>query len=106
MTLAEALDIVIARTGHKRYRFLCLQHPRPQVRAQYSDLVMRLAARPEQIRPTPPGAAELAQLQGCPFRSAGTDGCQCSRCGLRSGAKVSSLECLVCVRQYPEPQPG
>ena len=38
------LDEAIARTGVARYRFLCLDHPDPQVRAGYQRLVTEIAA--------------------------------------------------------------
>ena len=110
MTLLAALDIVIARTGVERYRYLCLEHPRPQVRAEYSSLVLRLALRfdsgqaaePASSRPTvAESVADVAAIRSCPFRSIGGDGCQCGRCGLKSGAKVSIGECRECVRRYP-----
>ncbi len=44
MTLADALEIVITRTGHERYRYLCLDHPDPAVRAQYSAWVIAQAS--------------------------------------------------------------
>jgi hypothetical protein len=101
MTLTEALDQVIARTGVERYRYLCLEHPKPEVRAEYSAHVLRLAAQ----RPAPnPTAVELvaiaSKVRSCAFRSIESGGCGCARCGLRNGAKVSNLECIQCMRNY------
>ena len=102
MTIAEALDLVIARTGVERYRYLCLEHPKPKVRAEYSALVLRLAAQPPAPDPTAAESVALARkVRDCPFRSIESGGCGCARCGLRSGAKVSILECIQCMRNYP-----
>jgi hypothetical protein len=102
MTITEALDLVIARTGVLRYRYLCLEHPKPEVRAEYSAHVLRLAVQPPAGNPT---AAELVaiarKVRDCPFRSIESSGCGCARCGLRSGVKVSNLECIQCMRNYP-----
>jgi hypothetical protein len=103
MTIAEALELVIARSGVKRYRYLCLEHPNPKVRAEYSGLVLRLASEPPP--PERPGAAEsmalARQLAGCAYRSIESGGCGCAHCGLRGGAKVSIFECFHCMRTYP-----
>ena len=103
MTLADALDLVVARTGVERYRYLCTEHPNPRVRAEYSGLVMRLATAPPD--PTTPTAAEslknAAAVRRCQYRSIeSSGGCGCARCGLRGAAKVSLLECIECVRRY------
>jgi hypothetical protein len=102
MTLPDALDIVVARTGVERYRYLCSQHPRASTRAEYSALILRLALEPNPPpRPTPTESLEvLAAVRRCCFRSAAGDGCSCSRCGLRGGAKVSTGECVACVKLY------
>ena len=42
MTLAEALDIVVARTGHRRYRELC-DPAHPDYNPDYIPVVIRLA---------------------------------------------------------------
>jgi hypothetical protein len=104
MTLPQALDLVTARTGVARYRWLCLEHPRPQVRAEYTALVFRLAAEPESARPDPAEQLRLlAEVRSCQSRSAPLTGCGCSGCGLRGGAAVTAGECLRCVRAYPAP---
>jgi hypothetical protein len=102
MTIAEALELVIARTGVLRYRYLCLEHPKPKVRAEYSELVLRLAAQPPAPGPQPAELLALARkVMECPFRSTDPGGCGCAHCGLRGGAKVSKLECIECMRNYP-----
>jgi hypothetical protein len=101
MTIAEALDLVIARTGVDRYRYLCLEHPAANVRAEYSALVLRLAA--ESPKPGPTVVESLAAalaVRGCMFRSTESKECGCARCGLRNGAKVSILECIQCTKEY------
>jgi hypothetical protein len=37
------LDEAIARTGHERYRYLCLEYPDPEIRRQYQGLVIDIA---------------------------------------------------------------
>ena len=102
MTINEALDLVIARTGVERYRYLCLEHPKPTLRAEYSRLVLRLAAQTPASRPCPTELVALARkVMECPFRSTESSGCGCAHCGLRGGAKVSKLECIECMRNYP-----
>lgn len=102
MSIAEALELVIARSGVQRYRYLCLEHPNPKVRAEYTALVLRLASSPP---PERPGAAEsmalARQVRSCAFRSIESGGCGCAHCGLRDGAKVSIFECFQCMRTYP-----
>jgi hypothetical protein len=108
MTLLEAIDLVIARTGVERYRHLCLHHPSPTVRAEYSGLIFRLAAEGATglASATTPSAAEflalLSAVRSCPYRSleAVPTGCGCGRCGLRGGIRISHLDCLTCVRRY------
>ena len=101
MTLADALDLVIARTGVERYRYLCLEHPRPTVRAEYTALVLRLAAEPPKPGPSTAESMAMAMaVRRCIFRSIESGECGCGRCGLRGGAKVSFLDCIQCVRDY------
>jgi hypothetical protein len=102
MTLVEALELVILRTGVERYHYLCLEHPNAAVRAEYSALVQRLAKEPPGQGPTAAESIALARaVRDCLFRSVEAGGCGCGRCGLRSGAKVSTLECIQCIRSYP-----
>ncbi len=101
MTLIEALDLVVARTGVERYRYLCLEHPRADVRGEYRALVLRLAAEPPLSGPTVAESVALAHaVRQCIFRSIESGGCGCGRCGLRGGSKVSIFECIQCVRSY------
>ena len=81
MTLLEALELVIVRTGVERYRYLCLEHPNALVRAEYSALVQRLAKEPP--GPGPTAAESIAQaraVRDCMFRSTDAGGCGCARC--------------------------
>ena len=54
--------------------------------------------------PAPPSTAESAalvrEMKACPFRSAGTTGCGCGHCGLRTGALVSHGECFKCINKH------
>ena len=102
MTLAGALELVVARTGVERYRYLCLEHPTSSVRAEYSALVLRLAVEPPKPGPTAAESMALSlAVRCCMFRSRESGECGCGHCSLRSGAKVSTLECIECVRNYP-----
>jgi hypothetical protein len=96
----QTLDLVVARTGVERYRYLCLKHPNSTVRAEYAALVVRLAA--EALGSTQSSTVEsvnlLAVVRSCPYRSAPKIGCNCGRCGLRGEARVSIRECFECVR--------
>ena len=60
MTLAESLDIVVARTGVERYRYLCPRTwPDLNVRGtRYSGLIMRMAGNVPQT--TYPSVATMA----------------------------------------------
>lgn len=54
MTLAEALNIVIARTGHQRFRFLCSEaNPDPVSREGYRRAVLTMAGEPAPEPPPP-----------------------------------------------------
>ena len=55
MTLREALDIVIARTGHQRFRFLTSEaNPDTTAREAYRALVLHLASHePGRAAPAP-----------------------------------------------------
>lgn len=64
----HALDKAIARTGVERYRFLCLEHPDPQVRADYQRLVTEIAAGThtgQRIDPHAPPATRHAPRPCC-----------------------------------------
>ena len=102
MTLLEALDLVVARTGVERYRYLCLEHPKLTVRFEYSGLVLRLATELTTSRPSVAESIDLIKaVKVCPYRSLeAATGCGCSHCGLRGGARVSRLDCLMCIKIY------
>lgn len=51
MTWDQALEIVIARTGHARYRQLCDASHESHV--AYRDLMLKLAATPSLVSPAP-----------------------------------------------------
>jgi hypothetical protein len=105
MTLEQALDIVIEREGVERYRYLCLDHPNPSVRAEYSRLIMQLAGQPPRPGPTAKEAIELGRrILGCPYRSIGQTACGCGVCALRGGESVSRDECIDCLTRYPDPK--
>lgn len=102
MTLSEALDIVVARTGVERYRFLCLEHANPKVREEYGQLIMRLATEPAGVQrmPTQESIRLIAAMKACQFRSPCKTGCGSGYCGLKSGRQVSHAECFTCIKTY------
>ena len=67
MTLTQALDIVIDRTGHERFRFLCSEaNPDRDTREGYRALVLDMA---EGRAPSPPARSELrTAAQPIPFK--------------------------------------
>ena len=100
MTWEHALEAVVARTRHERYRALCADaHPD---RGAWRAEVVRLAA----AGPRPSVAESLARTRGmrsCPFRSTDRScGCSGGRCALRRGASVSHLDCFDCLSRYPD----
>lgn len=97
-----ALDRVVARTGHGRFRALCdAAHPD---HAAWRARVVGLAADPPGSGPARRPVAESAELaramRACPYRS--TEGCGCAggRCALRGGAIVSHRDCFPCLERY------
>jgi hypothetical protein len=62
MTLDEALDVVVARTGHRRYRELC--DPAHPNHLHYRELVLRLASAPA---PEPPASRPQSPLEKLPL---------------------------------------
>src|SRR5262245_4476328 len=107
MELAEALDIVVARTGHARYRDLC-NPEHPAYNAAYIPIVLAMAraaespstprvvgnalgaagrvvaavARGERVRVSSAVHAErLAICHQCEFNRLRPTGVKCSRCG-------------------------
>lgn len=95
MTWQEALEIVIARTGVQRYRFLCSEEYREHL--AYRRFMVDMAG--ETVIPLDESLALHRLVHACPYRS--TQGCGCSgaRCGL-SGRLVAPRECLECVRKF------
>jgi len=75
MTLDDALDLVISRTGHERYRWLCsLGNPDGEGRESHRRLVMEKATGEPQLVPrTEPIPADL-QLRAY-VASHGCGGC-------------------------------
>jgi hypothetical protein len=67
--LAEA----IARTGVHRYRYLCLEHPDPVVRAQYQGLVIDIASGTYTGQRIDPAAPQAAATPCCPGEAAYPD---------------------------------
>jgi hypothetical protein len=47
MTFREQLELVIARTGVRRYKYLCLEHPDRRVRKEYMKWVSEEAGKIE-----------------------------------------------------------
>lgn len=73
MTLHQALDIVIARTGHERFRFLCSEaNPSRDSREGYRALVLDMA---EGRAPAPPAREQLRTAAApLPFKPGGCCG--------------------------------
>lgn len=110
MDWREALDVVVGRTGHGRFRSLCADdHPDRMIwRSRMIERATGEAAPIVDAASTPPANPTLAEdmrlireAKACAFRSRGP-GCGCSghRCALRGGAIVSHLDCIPCVRTY------
>lgn len=106
MTWESALDNVVARTRHERFRVLCSEDW-PDHKA-YRELVIRMAAGEGSIS-DPPAPIPLAEsldllrlVNLCQYRSRDAAcGCSGSSCALRVSAPiVSHLDCLECVRCY------
>jgi hypothetical protein len=102
VTWQSALECVIARTRHERYRVLC-SDAWPD-HSGYRRLMLRLAAGgkindPVPI-PLPESLALLRLVNSCPYRSRDAAcGCSGSKCGIRS-AIVSHHDCFDCVARY------
>lgn len=107
MTLDEALEIVVARTGNELYRRL-VRHPNPSRRARYIEWIMgeglaiSFASGDKATPPLMPLSdssrlTALARL--CPYRSRQGCGCSGYLCGLIQ-REVSGQTCLDCVGKY------
>jgi hypothetical protein len=109
MTVAEALDIVVARTRHERYRVLCDDdNPDIQQREAYRRIVLELAGQPASLPSTDPApliplrdsirAARLG-YRACLYSS--HEGCGCSgpHCH-HLGRLVSLTDCARCLGEH------
>lgn len=109
MTWEQALDLVVSRTGHQRYRWLCSEdNPDTEQRAAYRRLVISQAVdQPTAgisavLMPAVESIAALKLVRRCHYRSVPSCGCEPGRCGLRGGKWVSDQDCLTCVSKYGE----
>jgi hypothetical protein len=71
MTLCDAIQLAVWRTGHQRFEWLCSeQNPDPESRAGYRALVLQLAAgeplAQPRSRPVSPSPARPCGCQGSP----------------------------------------
>ncbi len=114
MTWTDAVDIVVARTKHEKYRELC-EESRPghdQWRAvviamaveapEYPPVTTQIVRGESQaLIPLQESLAILNQIKACPYRSRDS-GCGCAgmRCALGKGKSgiVSFNDCLTCVK--------
>lgn len=108
MTLAEALEIVIARTKHERYRWLCSDaNPDAESREAYRGLMVRLASdgdlppQPPPPRPLSRTLELLSRMHACPSRTERAD-CGCAglaTCSLGKGQAgvVNHQDCFACL---------
>jgi hypothetical protein len=107
MTLSEVLDIVVSRTRHERYRWLCSDaNPNAEQRDAYRRIVFEMAGqRPPKPEPPRPNLtatlALMARMRECPHRTERTD-CGCAgmaTCGLGRGLSglVNHHDCLSCL---------
>ncbi len=100
MTWECALESVLARTGHERFRQLCSESWPDH--AGYRQLMVRMAGGMTVDPALIPLAEALEMLRVvklCQYRSTAGCGCSGARCGLRS-AIVSHRDCLDCVERY------
>jgi hypothetical protein len=114
MSWSDALEIVVGRTKHEAYRRQCSDEntsPPPNDRDAYRALMVRLASDPPNVpsqyppaAPASPTAREslalIQRMRACPFWSKPGTGCDCGRCGLRAGAKVTHHDCFACLERY------
>jgi hypothetical protein len=64
--LLEALERAIATTGVEHYRFLCLSHPDPQIRADYQRLVVEIATGQHDSQRHEPSTEPAGPCSACP----------------------------------------
>lgn len=103
MTDQEALDLVVSRTGHERFRVLVAENPAywPVILLHASNLLDGPAPEPA-ARPTPrEGLAALMIARRCRWGSWPACGCSGPRCSIH-GREIAPAECLACVRRYGE----
>jgi hypothetical protein len=74
----RALDLVVSRTGHERYRYLCLEHPDQWMRDASSAQVLEMAKAIEAESDFPSMFRQAANIFGAAGRliSAGLHGKQ------------------------------
>lgn len=102
MDLPRALDIVVSRTGHVRYRELC-DPAHPDYNPAYIPLVLRQAEDDAPLPvPVPSVTAQLdmiARMKACPHWIKAGCGCSLNRCGLGKGdaGEVSHADCFACL---------
>lgn len=110
MVIGQALDLVIAQTGHERFRSLC-DPSHTDFRPDYVGLVMKLAIDPSLItsplqpsRPRPHLSngrlLDLVQrIHACPHWSKSDCGClaNCCAIGKGEGGRVTIEDCRECL---------
>ena len=117
MTLDEALEKGIAKTGHERFRYLCLEHPDEATRAKHVAYVMakasgqamgrgivsasrgRVAAR-EEVIPLADALRRRRLVRACLFRGKPKCGCTGSAACALAGKDRTQRECEECVARY------
>lgn len=102
MDWRAALEMVVARTRHARFRALCDDAwPDPVQRDAYRAAMVRLAFDAEADRPTVAQAWDLTRrMKSCPFYSRRPGCCAGARCALRKGDVVSHIDCNLCIQKY------
>lgn len=107
MTLPEAIELVVSRTGHERFHWLCSDaNPDAASREAYRALVLRMACGQMPAPPETPSLVPLAEsnrllqlIRECPHK--GPPGCGCSgsaHCS-RLDRDVTRHECFSCVQE-------
>lgn len=113
MTISEALDRVIAQSGHVRYRDLC-DPAHPDYQPGYVEMVLVMASSPRPIGalhrpveqptiPRPPAVAVtlnlIQRIRACPHWVKASCGCMPNRCRLGKGDQghVSLDDCRRCL---------
>jgi len=104
MTWQEALDTVVARTGHERFRWLCSDdNPDAVQREGYRGVVLGLAGQPASETPPvlPPLAVSINAVRlgfrQCFYSSHEGCGCAGTHC-YRFGRIVQLRECVECLK--------